>query len=520
MEALSATRPARSPGPAQDLVWLQSPWLWAVLCLAAALPVAVCGGLPPLTDLGGHLGRYAIQVDAGRSADLRQWYSFQWDLLPNLGVDLLVHWLAPLLGLERALTIIVMAIPVIQVAGFLMLARVVHGRVTPFTLFALPLAYGYPFQFGFVNFTLSVGLATCALALWIALGARGWVRLRWLLFMPIAQLLWVCHLVGWALFCIFAAANEVAKARDQGMSWRQAALQVVMPLTCVLTPRVVKLLWASNGGGHGQMDELFNIPTKVGFLFMPLRDAWFVWDFASVLVLMGLIGWGWRSARFTRHHGLALGVVGLATIYAVMPGTILGSSMADMRLVPALFAMALIAIRPEAVLDRRLGLLLVLGGLSFTGARLAGNAASLSQLHGKFEQDLAILDTLPRGTTVISLSVEPCDQTFVPWRRERRTHLGGYAIARHHDFSNDQWVIPGGQLLSVHNPAAGVFSTDMSELAAYPDCLLEDRPYNDWVRQVPRVNGYLWILYDGIVRPIPGWRPIRKSPGSVLYAPS
>ncbi|MFO3796683.1 MAG: S1C family serine protease, partial [Anaerolineales bacterium] len=39
----------------------------------------------------------------------------------------------------------------------LWIAREVHGRIPPTALFALPLAYSYPFQFGFVNFALSIG---------------------------------------------------------------------------------------------------------------------------------------------------------------------------------------------------------------------------------------------------------------------------------------------------------------------------------------------------------------------------
>jgi hypothetical protein len=81
-------------------------------------------------------------------------------------------------------------------------------------------------------------------------------------------------------------------------------------------------------------------------------------------------------------------------------------------------------------------------------------------------------------------------------------------------------VIPGGQLLSVRNPAVGDFVTDMSQFAHYPECEDDERALQHWVRNLPRSGQYLWILYDGIVRPIPGWRPVRTSPGSVLYAPA
>jgi hypothetical protein len=503
--------------------FLQSSWFWVIACVAAALPVLVCRGLPPLTDLGGHLGRYAVQIDAGRSADLSRWYSFHWDLLPNLGVDLLMQFMAPLFGLEPALMVIVVAIPVLQVSGFLMLARVVHGRISPLTLFALPLAYSYPFQFGFLNFVLSTALAVWALVLWIWLGEREQIMLRSLVFLPICVALWVCHLVGWSLFCIFATTNELAKAYDRGLSWRTLTRHVLLPLSCLATPLVIDIFWRIAFGGHEKMDELLNMDDlfnnfeKLGFLLMPLRDSWMAWDLGATAVLLGLIVWGWLSSRFSRHRGLALGVICLAVIYAIMPGTVLGSAMADMRLVPMLFAMALIAVRPPLSSDRRIALWLVLGGITFAGARFAGNALSLMLLDSQFDQDLAILDKIPSGATVISLSVEPCEKTFLPWERERRAHLGGYAIARRHQFSNDQWVRPGGQLLRVNNPAVEPFSSDMSQIASYPTCQGE-KALSEYVTNVPSSAQYLWILYDGVEDSIAGWHPVLRSPGSVLYA--
>ena len=46
--------------------------------------------IPPLVDLFGHMGRYRVELDLDRSADLQQYYAFQWAPIGNLGVDLLV----------------------------------------------------------------------------------------------------------------------------------------------------------------------------------------------------------------------------------------------------------------------------------------------------------------------------------------------------------------------------------------------------------------------------------------------
>ena len=498
-----------------DPAWLQRPMVWVLLCLAAALPL-VWPAMPPLIDLGGHLGRFAVQVDGGRSADLRQWYSFHWDLIPNLGCDLLMQVLAPVLGLEPALKAIVMAIPVIQCAGFLLLARAAHGYVPATTLFALPLAYSYPFQFGFINFTLCTGLATCALALWITLHGRP--ALRWALFVPISCLLWLCHLVGWSIFCIFAASDVFMRWYGRPLDWRGAVTGCVLPLSCLAAPLLIKALWPGAPSGHGETTEFHRLDLKLNYLYMVLRDRWMVWDVASALLLAGLIVWGWRSQRCTVQRGLALGTCVLAVLYAVMPGTIFGSHYADMRLVPVLMAMAIIALRPAPGAGRHVFRGLAIAGVTFTASRCAGNAASFALLDRQFNADLALLDRLPRASTLISIAPEACHAVVFPWQRERRFHLGGYAIARRHDFSNDQWIIPGGQLLGVHNAAAGAFAQDPSEMAKTQDC--KGKPsLTQKARLVPRAMNYLWILEDGQPRPIPGWRPVLTSQDSVIYSP-
>jgi hypothetical protein len=69
-----------------------------------------------------------------------QYYDYHWAPIGNLGVDLLVIPLGPLLGLEPAVKLIVLLIPPMTVAGFLWVAREVHGRLPPTALFALPFA--------------------------------------------------------------------------------------------------------------------------------------------------------------------------------------------------------------------------------------------------------------------------------------------------------------------------------------------------------------------------------------------
>src|SRR3954463_15882010 len=129
------------------------PWWEGRLCLAlvvfaTTIPL-LYPAIPPLVDLLGHMGRYRVELDLGRSAYLRDYYNYHWAAIGNLGVDLLMMALGPVIGLEPATKLIVLLIPPLTVAGFLWGAREVDGRVPPTAYFAIPFAYGHPFMFGF-----------------------------------------------------------------------------------------------------------------------------------------------------------------------------------------------------------------------------------------------------------------------------------------------------------------------------------------------------------------------------------
>lgn len=119
------------------LHWWQTRTFVVAVVIATMIPL-VWPTIPPLVDLPGHMGRYRVQLDDGAHRWLYDWYNFQWSMIGNLGVDLLIEPLAPIFGLELAVKLIVMAIPALTVSGLLWIAREVHGRIPATALFALP----------------------------------------------------------------------------------------------------------------------------------------------------------------------------------------------------------------------------------------------------------------------------------------------------------------------------------------------------------------------------------------------
>jgi len=495
--------------------YFSSAIFWTALIVLAMLPIAVTSILP-LTDLGGHLGRYAVQIAPGDPIYAR-WYTFTWGLIPNLGVDLLMQVFAPGFGLERSLRYVVLAIPMLQAAGMIALSRAAHGKVTPMALFALPLAYSYPFLFGFLNFTLGEGLALCAAALWIWLDRRQ-QGLAWTLaFAPIAVVLWVCHLAAWALLAIFAFSSVWQRARLHCTDLRGAVRTMVVALWPLCVPLVAKMIWARSGNGAQGLNITYDLPAKLSIFIMPFRDRWLVWDVASAFVVLGLIGWSWRSRKWQLDPVLLRAGMLIGLGYAVSPSGMLGLWYIDTRLVPILLITLLLAARPGIAMTRSVRDTVVIAGTVFVLLRLASNAQSLHLSDQSWQRELAMLDRVPAGSNMVTLVVESSDKQH-DWLRERRQHLSGFALARRHIFSNDQWEVPNGQLLRVVNQTVGPFRIDPAQRVhtGSPG----DVTLDDIVDCVPPTIPYLWIVAAPQGFRNAGWQQIDGVDDVALYRPN
>lgn len=496
--------------------WLQRRAVLIALALASLIPM-LAAAVPPLTDLPGHMGRYRVQLDLATSPTLRAFYDFDWALIGNLGVDLLVIPLAPLLGLERAVWLIVAAIPVLTAAGFLLVARAAHGRVPPTALFALPLAYGYPLHFGFVNFALSAGLAFLALALWLHLGARERWRLRAALFVPIGLLLWVAHVYGWALLALLAAATELVAQHRRGGGWIRSTGRAALQGLALAPPLLLMLAWRSETGG--QSFDAFDWSRKADWVVMALRDRWQTWDTAAVALLAAVVLIVPFVQRIAKRSGsgfdpgLGLAAIGLAAAFVLLPGTVFGSAYADMRLVPYALAVALLAIRPDAW--GRRGGAVALAGLAFFAARTAGTTVSFARHDAAWRTQLAAMDHVPAGARLVTLVPKGCPPG---WGTPRFDHLPSMALVRRRAFANDQWVMAGAQLLTVR--ARGWFTRDPSQFVVPVTCVTPYRLTIDQaLARIPRGHfDHVWLVdppaYDP--RLVRGLRPVWRSGTSIL----
>ncbi len=473
----------------------------AAIILAMAIPLLL-PTIPPLVDLPGHMGRYEVQLNIDSSAALQSFYSFQWQLIGNLGIDLLVIPLAPIFGLELAVKLIIITIPVMTAGGMLWIAHEVHGRIPPTAFFALPIAYGHPFHFGFVNFTLSMALALIAFAFWLRLGRMNRLRLRAILFVPIGLGLWVCHTFGWAFLGVLAFSAETVRIHDRRGGWFRPLFDAGIQCLSLFPPLLLMIAWRADGAS-GMTGDWFNWKAKNAWIKTILRDRWETFDLASVYILFAVIGIALLSRLLTFSRHLIATVIMLLIAYILLPRIVFGSAYADMRLAPFILALTLIAIRPKpGVLPRQVAALAIVALIFFT-VRIGATTESFRQFHNRHTAALQALNYVPREARLVSFVLRGCR---LPWFTNRLEHLPALAIVRNHAFSNDQWEMAGAQLLTVKKrDAPGVYADD-SQLTSLTKCPSEWWvPLEKRLRTLPRgAYDYVWLMDvpNGIV-PIP-----------------
>ena len=473
--------------------------------------------IPPLVDLFGHLGRYRVEL-AGPDSPLHQYYNYRWAAIGNLGVDLLVLPLAPLLGLEPAVKLIVVLIPPLTAAGFLWVAKEVHGRIPPTVFFALPFIYSFPFLFGFVNFALSVAFAFLAFGLWLRLGRQDRTTLRGWLFVPISLLVFFSHTYGWGILGLLCFSADAVRLHDRGRSWFRAGLEAAMHTSVMLLPLVIMLAWRSETHG-GQTTDWFEWRIKWRWMFSALRDRWSAFDVTAVASAAGMFLFALISRKLTLSRNLAFSAIVLACSFVLLPRIIFGSAYADMRLVPYLMAVALLAIRFKGPADRGLAHFLALIGLAFALVRLGGTTASMTIAANDQQAKLAALDHVPRGARVASFNGLPC--VVVTWSLPRNGHLGGLVIERREGFSNDQWLTEGLNLLNLKYREAGSFGYDPSEIVRPDRCHDHlHRTIGEALAQLPRDKfDYVWLIEVPPFDPklVADMQPVWRGPDSILY---
>lgn len=302
--------------------------LFAAFTLLISIPVWT-HPLPPLSDYVNHLARMQVLATLDKNPRLAEFYTINWQVIPNLTMDVIVPWLARAgLNIYLAGQIYVVAMFALIMSGSLALNRVLLGRWSTTPLFAIPLLYNYVFLVGLMNYLFGVGFALWALAGWIVLRERAW-PLRYALSAACVLVLFFCHLSALGIYGVGILSFELLRLWERrNEPWLKRSAEFVcggLPFLAAapllaLSPTMGlagNLYWEQRGKIDGLMYVIADYSDITAFMIMAVLGTAVVWAVRH---------------RVLRFHPLVyvLLIVGSA-IYLALPRVMFDTFMTDQR---------------------------------------------------------------------------------------------------------------------------------------------------------------------------------------------
>src|SRR5262245_24903296 len=322
--------------------------LFIALAAIASTPILL-SPWPPLSDYINHLARMHVIATINNDRDLALFYQIEWQVIPNLMMDLIVPVLERVMNVYlagQAYTIITF---MLILSGTLALNRQLYRHWSVLPLIAFPLLYNNVFLVGTMNYLFGIGLALWALTSWVALRERA-LALRLAVSTLFVLALFFCHLFAVGLYGLGLLAFELQ--RLLALRWREplaldeAAEQRLSPwLDFVVSglpflPVVPLLLmsptWTLRWDFTWELNGKLN-----GLLFVIevySRSATFF--LATIVAIATVFAVRHRALQFHRFGWMLLAVGGVT--YLALPRVLFDTYMADQRL-PIALAFMIIA---------------------------------------------------------------------------------------------------------------------------------------------------------------------------------
>ena len=497
---------------AQRLPWLRAPGIAALVALLC-LPFLLVE-VPPLIDMPGHMGAAAIEA-AKPGSPLHDYYGWNWTLTLNMGGQVLMKLLAEVVGLIGAGWWSAVLATGFLAAGCLATIRVLNPRGGHGFAWALLFVFSYPLLMGFLNYVLATGLSLLVFAASVALEAKP--RQRAALLLVAQPLLLVCHAIGGALLPALVAAHALGGVLSDRLTPRAALRRLALAcwplLSSVATVAVWRVLAADR---HGSL-HWFATQKWLAFPFA-LRDQVKSLDLATMLACGALILLGWIvRARWSWRQGLP--ALAIAALFLASPGSISGSALVDVRLLPVAMMLAL-ALQDWSRARPQLARAIATAGLALLAVRLTVTAHSFAGYDETYRTQLAALERVEPGSRVLAFVQHSCVRES--WASSRSDHIASLASLYRGAWVNDNWAVPGLDMLVPKFKPAKNFVADPSEFVWSPGCSggVHLRSVDQALARAPvGAVDYVWLIDTGLPRREDArLAEVWRAGDSVLYA--
>lgn len=427
--------------------------LFLLLLLIAAIPL-LTHRLPPLEDYTNHLARMHVIEAIGRDPDLAKFYEIDWEIVPNLMMDLIVPVLARFMNIYAAGQVFTIGIFALIMSGVLMLHRSLFRSWSILPMIAFPFLYNYVFLIGVMNYQAGIGLTLWGLAAWVALRDRAWPW-RYAVSIAFVLALFASHLFAVGVYGVGLLAfeawrllqrNDLPLGRRLG-AFVAAGIPFLPVLPLMLASPTLKHIGDFSWEEDGKIDGLLYV--------LEVYSDVIALAFATVLV--AACAWAVRR-RLLRVHPLLFSILIVSTlVYIALPRTLFSTYMADQRLPIAIAFMAAacidIDLRSRRVRRGFLALLTVLLVVRVMEVDVAWSEISPTTL--EFRDSVR---KIARGSRVL---IAYADQTGGDDRNEfNLVHASCLAILERSALVTDAFTVPGKQIMHVRDAYRGQVDTE------------------------------------------------------------
>ena len=385
------------PGRAGDFRPLTIAVLFVALMAAASIPIAT-HPLPPLADYVNHLARTHVINTIGSDPDLARFYTVDWQIIPNLMIDLVVPILHRFMDIYLAGQIYTILAFVLIGSGTLALNRALNGRWSALPLIALPLLYNGVLLVGVMNYIFGIGLALWGLAAWVALRDRRWPW-RFAVSTLFALALFFCHLFAVGLYGLGLLAIELHRLWSKRAEPMPRLLIDFFATGLPFLP-IVALLIAGPTWNVTGTSAYWEAGGKLEGLMLAIVVYYPHVAYGSIAIVAVAGAYAWQRGALSFHPvGWVILAVG-SIVYLAMPRALFGAYLADQRL-PIAVAFMIIACFDIELRHRaaRRGLVALLALL--LAARIAEVQLVWNALDRGTNEFLQSVNSIKRGARVL-----------------------------------------------------------------------------------------------------------------------
>jgi hypothetical protein len=283
-----------------------------------------------------------VLANLEHSPALQRIYAIDWALIPNLAMDAVVPLLSRIVPLNDAGKIFLSAIVVMWIAGPLVLHHALFGRLSFWPLIAGFFAYNWCLALGMLNFVFGAGLSFFVLAAWVY--SEEWPPVwRFLLFFILANVLFFCHLVSFAIYALGVLGFEAARTIQNGGMGRAKHLlwHWVLVLGQFAAPAIIFLFFSPTMEEITPGDAFVwgGLKDRLNAARSPVLFEWGPIDYLTLGITAGIFIYALVTRSLRAHRAFMWAILLLLLVAILMPAGSDGQGLRHIRVPPVLAAL-------------------------------------------------------------------------------------------------------------------------------------------------------------------------------------